>query len=103
MSKSATVAMYECSECGWRSPKWAGRCGECQAWGSVAETRPAGAATVSPGSGRVPLQAGTPRSAAVPIGRVDAAAARAQPTGMDELDRVLGGGLVPGGVVLLAG
>jgi DNA repair protein RadA/Sms len=52
---------------------------------------------------RVPLVAGTPRLPAVPIRQVDAAAARAWPTGMDELDRVLGGGLVPGAVVLLAG
>jgi DNA repair protein RadA/Sms len=51
----------------------------------------------------VPLQAGKPRAAAMPIGHVDAASARPRPTGMDELDRVLGGGLVPGGVVLLAG
>jgi DNA repair protein RadA/Sms len=49
------------------------------------------------------MVAGTPRLPAVPIGQVDAAAARAWPTGMDELDRVLGGGLVPGAVVLLAG
>jgi DNA repair protein RadA/Sms len=104
MGKLAAVAMYECAECGWRSPKWAGRCGECQTWGSVAQAAPAGLGTVvAPGSMRVPLQAGTPRTAAVPIGRVDAATARARPTGMDELDRVLGGGLVPGAVVLLAG
>jgi DNA repair protein RadA/Sms len=103
MGKSATVAVYECSECGWRAAKWAGRCGECQAWGSVAEARLDGLAMTVPGSARVPLRAGTPRLAAVPIGQVDAAAARARPTGMDELDRVLGGGLVPGAVVLLAG
>jgi DNA repair protein RadA/Sms len=104
MGKLAAVTMYGCTECGWRSPKWAGRCGECQTWGSVAQAVPAGlGAVVAPGSMRVPLQAGTPRTPAVPIGRVDAAAARARPTGMDELDRVLGGGLVPGAVVLLAG
>jgi DNA repair protein RadA/Sms len=104
MGKLAAVTMYQCAECGWRSPKWAGRCGECQTWGSVAETVPAGlGAAVAPGSMRVPLQAGTPRTPAVPIGRVDATAAAARPTGLDELDRVLGGGLVPGAVVLVAG
>jgi DNA repair protein RadA/Sms len=104
MGKLAAVTMYECAECGWRSPKWAGRCGECQTWGSVAQAAPTGlGAVVAPGSMRVPLQAGTPRTPALPIGQVDAAAARARPTGMDELDRVLGGGLVPGAVVLLAG
>ncbi len=103
MARSTTAATFECSECGWRSAKWVGRCGECQAWGSVAEARTSGRPAAAAGLGRVPLQAGTPRSPALPIGQVDAAAARARPTGMDELDRVLGGGLVPGGVVLLAG
>jgi DNA repair protein RadA/Sms len=101
MGKAAAAAVYECSECGWRPLKWVGRCGECQAWGSVAEVAPL--AAVLPAVPRVPLQAGTPRAAAVPIARVDATAARARPTGMSELDRVLGGGLVPGAVVLLAG
>jgi len=101
MGKGAAAAVYECSECGWRPPKWAGRCAECQAWGSVVEVAPL--AAVLPAAPRVPLRAGTPRAAAVPIGRVDATAARARPTGMSELDRVLGGGLVPGAVVLLAG
>jgi DNA repair protein RadA/Sms len=101
MGKASAAAVYECSECGWRAPKWAGRCGDCQAWGSVIEAPPL--ATVLPAAPRVPLRAGTPRTAAVPIARVDAAAARARPTGMSELDRVLGGGLVPGAVVLLAG
>ena len=101
MGKAAAPAVYECSECGWRPLKWAGRCAECQAWGSVVEVAPL--AAVLPAAPRVPLRAGTPRAAAVPIGRVDATAARARPTGMSELDRVLGGGLVPGAVVLLAG
>jgi DNA repair protein RadA/Sms len=103
MAKSAAVTTYECAECGWRTSKWAGRCGDCQAWGTVTEARSGDLATVAPGTSRVPLQAGRPRTAAVPIAQVDATAARARPTGMDELDRVLGGGLVPGAVVLLAG
>ncbi len=101
MAKTAAAVLYECAQCGWRSAKWAGRCGECAAWGTVAET--AGVEpTVRPG-GRAQLRATVPAASAVPIGQVDAAAARARPTGMDELDRVLGGGLVPGAVVLLAG
>ncbi len=103
MAKSPAAALYECSECGWRSTKWAGRCGECQAWGTVAEARvPAlGRATV-----RATMRAGQgspPATAAARITEIDATAARARPTGMGELDRVLGGGLVPGAVVLLAG
>jgi len=103
MARTTTAATYECSECGWRSAKWVGRCGECQTWGTVAEARTSVRASAAPALARVPLQAGTPRGPAVPIGQVDGATARARPTGLDELDRVLGGGLVPGGVVLLAG
>jgi DNA repair protein RadA/Sms len=101
VAKTAAAAVYECSECGWRSSKWAGRCGGCEAWGTVAE-RQAQAAGIRAGS-RAQLSPARPASAARPIGQVDAAAARAKPTGMGELDRVLGGGLVRGAVVLLAG
>jgi DNA repair protein RadA/Sms len=52
---------------------------------------------------RAQLRPAEPTRPAVPIALIDAAAARVQPTGLDELDRVLGGGLVPGAVVLLAG
>ncbi|MFI2754785.1 DNA repair protein RadA [Cellulomonas sp. P22] len=96
--RSRTVrAGFRCGECGWTTPKWVGRCGECQAWGSVLEdTGPGGTAprtaTVTP-----------TRSPARPIAEIDVEAARARSTGVDELDRVLGGGLVPGAVVLLAG
>jgi DNA repair protein RadA/Sms len=101
MAKTAAV-QYECAECGWRTSKWAGRCGDCAAWGTVAAALPTGEVLPRPGA-RAQLKAVAPASAALPIGQVDAAAARARPTGMDELDRVLGGGLVPGAVVLLAG
>src|SRR5215469_6841905 len=100
MARSATAPQFECSACGWRSAKWAGRCGECGEWGTIAEGR---AEELGRATSRAQLRAVQPTSPAVPIDQVDAAAARAQPTGLDELDRVLGGGLVPGAVVLLAG
>lgn len=102
MGKSSTGPMYRCAECGWRSTRWTGRCAECQAWGTVEETAVPALATARPGGAvrLVPRQAATP---AIPIGQVDARAASARPTGLAELDRVLGGGLVPGAVVLLAG
>ncbi len=100
MARSATAALFECSGCGWRSAKWAGRCGGCGEWGTVTEGR---AEELGRATSRAQLRPALPATAAVPIGQVDAAAARARPTGMDELDRVLGGGLVPGAVVLLAG
>ncbi|WP_130416431.1 DNA repair protein RadA [Xylanimonas ulmi] len=94
-AKAARPA-YRCAECGWATAKWVGRCGQCQAWGTVAEDGPAAA-----GPRTVAV---TPvRSAARPIGEIDVEAARAAPTGVGELDRVLGGGLVPGAVVLMAG
>lgn len=83
-----------CTECGWTTNKWVGRCGECQTWGSVVERG-------TPKLENVSSQA--PISAAVPIGQVGEEAADRHLTGITELDRVLGGGLVPGVVILLAG
>jgi len=103
MAKSPAAALYECSECGWRSMKWAGRCGECQAWGTVAEARVPVLARATMRAAARTGSSGSPGTAAIRITEVDATAAGARPTGMDELDRVLGGGLVPGAVVLLAG
>ncbi|MBI3429944.1 MAG: DNA repair protein RadA [Actinobacteria bacterium] len=85
---------YRCSECGWTSTKWVGRCGECQVWGSVEEIA---------ASKRLSLVPGTVTREASPIGDVDLSSAIARSTGVSELDRVLGGGLVPGAAILLAG
>ncbi len=85
---------YRCAECGHEVAKWVGRCPECQGWGSIeaAGARPPGR-----------VAAGSPTAPARPIAEVDLHSAQARPTGVTELDRVLGGGLVPGAVVLLAG
>ncbi|WP_049560756.1 DNA repair protein RadA [Nonomuraea sp. SBT364] len=95
MAKTAQKPGYRCAECGWRTTKWVGRCGECQAWGTVDEEGARGGAHV--------VQAGATTAPAMPIGQVKAEVAAARTTGVGELDRVLGGGLVPGAVVLLAG
>ncbi len=87
---------YRCAECGNESAKWYGRCQECQAWGTVEEIGVPRAALAR-------IAAGAPSAPARPIAEVDVEAARARRTGVPELDRVLGGGLVPGAVVLLAG
>ncbi|HEY6594551.1 MAG TPA: DNA repair protein RadA [Asanoa sp.] len=89
---------YLCEACGHQPPKWVGRCPECGEWGSVVES---GGGTPSPG-GRA-VAARQPVEPARPIATISAAPARARATGVPELDRVLGGGLVPGAVVLLAG
>jgi len=91
---TARSSGYRCSECGWTTVKWVGRCGECQAWGSVSEI---GAVTIRT------TAAGTVARPALRIGQVDIQRAAARSTGVSEFDRVLGGGLVPGAVVLVAG
>jgi DNA repair protein RadA/Sms len=73
-------AQYRCSECHHVTAKWVGRCPDCGTWGTVVPTSPA-----------------------VPITSIDPGATRHFHTGISELDRVLGGGLVPGSVTLLAG
>ncbi|WP_245858970.1 DNA repair protein RadA [Luteimicrobium subarcticum] len=91
-----TRPAFACTECGWTTSKWVGRCGECQEWGTVQEV---GAAGVGPRTAAVVPT----RSTAREIAEIEVEAARHAPTGVGELDRVLGGGLVPGAVVLLAG
>jgi DNA repair protein RadA/Sms len=85
---------YRCAECGYSAHKWVGRCPECQAWGTLEESGAPRLRTVTAGPVSAPAR---------PIGDVDVEAARARQTGVAELDRVLGGGIVPGAVVLLAG
>jgi DNA repair protein RadA/Sms len=93
--KSARPA-HRCSECGYASAKWVGRCPECQTWGSIQEIGAPAAALRS-------VSAGPVTAPARPIAEVELAGARAVPTGIPEFDRVLGGGLVPGAVLLVAG
>jgi DNA repair protein RadA/Sms len=93
--KSARPA-HRCTECGYASAKWVGRCPECQAWGTIAEIG-------STGPGLRSVSAGPVTAPARPIAEVELAGARAVPTGIGEFDRVLGGGLVPGAVLLVAG
>ncbi|MCI9887072.1 DNA repair protein RadA [Micrococcales bacterium 31B] len=90
----AKPAGFRCSECGWGATKWVGRCGECQAWGTLEEIGTTHPRDVAPARVVTPAQ---------PIGEVSAVAAHAVSTGVGEFDRVLGGGIVPGAVVLLAG
>src|SRR6476469_1842301 len=95
MSKLRLV--YRCTACAVSHPKWSGQCSSCSSWNSLVEDvegpEPDVAMLVSMGSG----------AAAMPIAEVDTVVAGPQPTGIAELDRVLGGGLVPGSVTLLGG
>ncbi|NMR28930.1 DNA repair protein RadA [Crystallibacter degradans] len=90
----AKAPAYRCAECGWSTAKWVGRCGECQAWGTVEEAGAVISRTTPAAAVAKPAQR---------IADVDASTAAFQATGIGELDRVLGGGLVPGAVILLAG
>ena len=100
MAKTRDRPAYRCAECGHTPPRWVGRCPECQAWGSVTEV---GAVPVGLRPLTAAVTAGAVTTPARPIAEIDVEAARARPTGVGELDRVLGGGLVPGAVLLLAG
>lgn len=95
MTKART--QFRCSECRHVTPKWFGRCPECATWGTVDEVA---ALTSTVGQSQPAVAPSTP---AVPITSIDPDRTRHHPTGVSELDRVLGGGVVPGSVTLLAG
>jgi DNA repair protein RadA/Sms len=94
-------AVFVCQECGAQSPKWMGRCNECGAWNSLVEERVADAAPATSGSSRY-AQFSTTSSAKL-YAEVEMAQGIRLSSGIDEFDRVLGGGVVPGSLVLLGG
>ena len=88
-------SLYTCTECGGQAPKWQGQCPQCSAWNTLVET-------VAERS--TPRYQGLAQGSAVQaLNEVEAAESPRRETGIGELDRVLGGGLVPGAVVLLGG
>jgi DNA repair protein RadA/Sms len=89
------TSSYACSECGWTSVKWVGRCAECQAWGTVVER---GVPVAAVRAGIVPEG-----RAARPITDLGTESVSHWPSGIAEFDRVLGGGIVPGAAILLSG
>ncbi|HEX9068361.1 MAG TPA: hypothetical protein VF807_06295, partial [Ktedonobacterales bacterium] len=92
------TSKFVCQQCGHESVKWMGRCPDCGQWNTLIET-------VTPATGsaaRASARRG-PHLAAVPLPAVRPLAEKRQSTGSAELDRVLGGGLVPGAVILMGG
>ncbi len=89
--------VFSCNQCGSQSPKWLGKCPDCGAWNSMIEET--AAAPASTRSGR----ASSSRAVPVPIGEVPPQAEARLSCGIAELDRVLGGGLVAGSLVLIGG
>jgi len=97
MAKAKTI--YVCAECGASSPRWLGRCTQCNAWNSMSEEREHDRQVT-----RLSARADRGRAeTSLPMSDVTSDAARRIHTGIGELDRVLGGGLVAGGVVLVGG
>lgn len=100
MAKSAKT-QYVCSDCGSTFPKWAGQCADCGAWNTLQETVEQSAA---PSSSRFAGYAGDDKALAIrTLSEVAAQETARTGTGLKELDRVLGGGLVLGSVVLIGG
>lgn len=95
MSKLRLV--YRCSACATAYPQWAGRCPSCEAWNSMVED------VEGPDPDIATIIAATSGAVAMPIVEIDTQISGPHSTGIDELDRVLGGGLVPGSVTLLGG
>ncbi|MEI6245327.1 MAG: DNA repair protein RadA [Acidobacteriota bacterium] len=91
-------SVFACTECGSQSQKWLGRCPDCGAWNSFAEEK-----LVAPGAGKQAAMPPMGGGAARLYADVNAVVTARMSTGIDEFDRVLGGGIVPGSLVLLGG
>jgi len=100
MAKDKTL--YACNDCGGTTPRWLGKCPHCGAWNSLVETAAETSAT-----GKNRLSSGprglAPSAELAVLSEIEAADVTRTPTGLSELDRVLGGGMVEGGVVLIGG
>lgn len=88
-------SLFVCQQCGYQSPKWMGKCPDCNSWSSMQEE------LLSKGESRGALGGG--ESAAIPISQVSSSAENRALCGVAEFDRVLGGGLVDGSLVLIGG
>lgn len=100
MAKDKTL--YTCNECGGNTPRWLGKCPSCGAWNSLVESvaEPTGSKNRF---GSALAQGLAPASEVTPLSQIEAVDVQRHPTGQEELDRVLGGGIVEGGVVLIGG
>jgi DNA repair protein RadA/Sms len=98
MAKDKSI--YICTECGGTSPKWLGKCPSCEAWNTLVESVAEGAPKNRYNTSARGLIASQPVAT---LSEIEASDVDRQPTGIDELDRVLGGGIVAGGVVLIGG
>jgi DNA repair protein RadA/Sms len=96
MAKEKTS--YTCTECGGSSPRWLGKCPHCEAWNTLIET-----VMETPAGNRHRFASLAKTSQVAALADIEASEIERTPTGIAELDRVLGGGIVEGGVVLIGG
>ena len=98
MKKNGTV--FFCQNCGYESAKWSGQCPACREWNTFVEEPSAGSGHASQNSGKKHSRG---KSEPVSLSQVQTGEQNRILTGMCELDQVLGGGLVPGSLVLVGG
>lgn len=97
------LTLHVCSDCGHSEPRWMGQCPGCRAWNTLVEERPATAVVRGVAGGGRRGSAAGPVGAVQRLGDVESVRVARLQTRIGELDRVLGGGLVPGSLVLLGG
>jgi DNA repair protein RadA/Sms len=97
---AAPKTIYTCRECGGTNAKWLGQCPHCKAWNTLDETV---AEAAGPATRNTRFQALAKSQPVTTLSEIEAADVERTPTGQDELDRVLGGGIVEGAVVLIGG
>jgi DNA repair protein RadA/Sms len=95
--------VYTCRECGGTSPKWLGQCPHCKAWNTLDETVAEEKSASGPATRNTRFQALAKSQPVATLSEIAAADIARTPTGQEELDRVLGGGIVEGAVVLIGG
>lgn len=101
MAKSKTA--FVCGECGGEFPRWQGQCTECKEWNTITEIRLAPATTPASRNSRFVGYAGTQDNKVQTLDQVALTELPRIPSGFSELDRVLGGGMVPGSAILIGG
>jgi DNA repair protein RadA/Sms len=102
LANKSTKTVYLCTSCGESAPKWQGQCPSCGSWNTLEETRLA-SSTVSGGSARNTRALTGSAGKIVKLSDVRVEDVTRWPTGSTEMDRALGGGLVPGAVILIGG
>jgi DNA repair protein RadA/Sms len=96
--KKASKTLFTCQACGYQAPKWMGKCPDCGGWGSFVEERQAVAGPLA-----VKRDAAVSPASPVPIDSIEIENEKRLSTAIQEFDRVLGGGIVAGSLILIGG